>query len=137
MLTLALLYILASASSHSETTLVPVVLNAQTLTVEVTVTWNTWPTRVYVRARDLYTQPLPTCPVRFVGKCRARSLSGYMDLWDGYTQNKVRRGIRVYMNTPDGTPTDCRSYINGVNYIVDGWTDRLGRIYATEVRSTQ
>ncbi len=88
------------------------------------------PMVVCVRARDLYTRPLPFCPVRLAATCRARG-SNYIDVWDG-DYNPVtgyRRGIRVYLPAGD----TGLSYTNGVMYVTTGACPQMGRILATSV----
>lgn len=113
----------ARAVAYNEVTGAPIEFRAEA-------TYTILPPIVCVRCRDLYTQPLPPCPVRLAGTCRGRSAYGWFDVWDGYVDSDgVRHGVRCYQ-----PGTDCRKYPLRSMLIVDGWTDRLGRIYVTSVR---
>lgn len=115
-------------TSTAETTLTNTVTNEK-LVIKVSATWEDWPRRVSVRGRDLYRKLLPTIPVVLAATCRARSTS-YFDVLDG-DKNPLtgyNRGVRIYY-----AAVDCKQYINGKMYRIEGICPQAGRIYATSV----
>ena len=103
----------------------------------VDVTYTFWPKIVGVSCKSLYTPPLPNCPIRLPGIVRGRSVYGWFDVWDGYIgPDGVRHGCRCYeTDTATKLQVDCRKYPLYSFVIVDGWTDRLGRLYVTSVQT--
>ncbi len=104
-------------------------VTGEPIAFELRAEWDEWPAVVCMTCRGFYEGPLPRCPVRLAGTVRGRSADGWCDVWDGYRNRTGNHGVRCYE-----TGVDCRKYPLGAMVVVDGWTDRQGRLYVTSVR---